>query len=99
MRLGVEGELRAGWTIAGGVAFESSPVSGATQDPAFPRGDALVWAAGVSYDFPQLSLDLGYSRHDYDDRGARGQELRAPEVRSRYSSREQVWALSARWRF
>jgi hypothetical protein len=99
LRLGAEGELGAGWTLCGGVAFESSPTRGATLEPGFPRGDALVYAAGFGFDFPQLSFDLGYSLHDYDDQGARGQEPRSPEVASRYSAREQVFAASARWRF
>ena len=99
LRLGAEGELVAGWTLFGGVAFESSPVSGTTLEPGFPRGDALVYAAGFGFDFPQLSFDVGYSLHDYDPSGARGQELRAPAVTSRYSAHEQVFAVSARWRF
>jgi hypothetical protein len=28
-----------------------------------------VYAVGLSYSFPWLSFDLGYSFHDYDDRG------------------------------
>ena len=78
LRLGLEGDLTDTWALSAGVAMEPSPVPNSTLEPGFPRADALVYAAGISYDFPQLSFDLGYSFHDYDSRGAGGQELRNP---------------------
>jgi long-chain fatty acid transport protein len=98
IRLGLEGEVTEHLALAAGVAWEPSPIPGDRVDPAFFRGDSTVYAAGLSYGFPQLSFDLGYSLHDYDDRSARGQEI-APLVTGTYASSEQVWSLTARWRF
>lgn len=99
LRLGVEGDLTDDWAIGFGVAMEPSPVPNSTLEPGFPRADALVYAAGLSYDFPQMSFDLGYSFHDFDSRGAAGQELRDPTASGRYSARDQVFSVSARWRY
>ena len=99
LRLGIEGDLTDNWAIGFGVAVEPSPVPNSTLEPGFPRADALVYATGLSYDFPQLSFDLGYSFHDYDSRGASGQELRNPTAGGRYSARDQVFSVSARWRY
>ncbi|HUP42253.1 MAG TPA: hypothetical protein VM599_03505, partial [Thermoanaerobaculia bacterium] len=76
-----------------------SPVPDGNIEPGFPRGDALVYAAGLSYNLSWISFDLGYSFWDYDDRQAAGQELQRPNVRSTYSAQEQVWSASARWRY
>ncbi|HEV7516483.1 MAG TPA: hypothetical protein VGR07_09305, partial [Thermoanaerobaculia bacterium] len=75
------------------------PVSSSTIEPAFPQGDAKVYAVGFTYNLPQISFDVGYSLHRGDSRGASGQELLHPGVTSRYSSRDQAWAGSIRWRF
>jgi long-chain fatty acid transport protein len=99
VRLGVEGDLTSTWAIHGGVALEPSPVPDDNVEPGFPRGDALVYAAGFSYNLSWISFDLGYSFWDYDDRRAAGQELQRPNVRSTYSAHEQVWSFSARWRY
>ena len=99
VRLGVEGDLTSTWAIHGGVALEPSPVPDGNVEPGFPRGDALVYAAGFSYNLSWISFDLGYSFWDYDDRRAAGQELQRPNVQSTYSAHEQVWSFSARWRY
>ncbi len=99
LRLGLEGDITDSFALFGGVALEPSPVSGENVEPGFPRGDALVYAIGFSYNLPQLSFDVGYSFHDHDDRNAEGQEPLNPTVSSTYQSRDQVWAASARWRF
>jgi long-chain fatty acid transport protein len=99
LRLGVEGNITDNFLLYGGVAQEESPVPDRTIEPGFPRGDSLVYAAGFSVEFPQLTFDLGYSFHTFDDRGARNQELQNPGRTGTYSSRDQVWASSVRWRF
>lgn len=90
LRVGVEGDLTDQVSLFGGVAREESPVSGAAVTPGFPRGDALVYALGASYNFPQISFDLGASLHDHD-------RNKAPS--GSYTARSTVWSASARWRF
>ena len=99
LRLGLEGNITDPLMIYGGVAWEPSPVPGGTLEPGFPRGDALVYAAGVSYSLPNISFDLGYSFHDHDSRGASGQELKNPGVNGSYSAFSQVWGFSVRRRW
>lgn len=99
LRLGVEGEINEDWSVGGGIAFEPSPVPDATLEPGFPRGDAVVYAIGASYNQPKISFDLGYSFHDYDERSATGLEAQNPNRTGRFSGHDQVWAASARWRF
>ena len=99
VRLGVEGDLTSQWAVHGGVAFEPSPVPDGNLEPGFARGDALVYAAGLSYNLSWISFDLGYSLWDHDDRSTTGQELNRPTVQSTYSAEEQVWSFSARWRY
>jgi len=99
IRLGLEGDVTDALSLSGGVALEPSPVPGARVDPAFFRGDATVYSIGLSYAFPQLSFDLGYSLHEHDDVTVLAQEPFAPNVRGTYASDDQVWAVSARWRF
>lgn len=97
VRLAAEGDLSQRWTLSGGVAWEPSPVSnaiGATVDPGFPRGDAIVYGLGTSYILPTVTFDLGYSFWDYDDRSSSGLGTGGT-----YSAREQVWSVSARWGF
>ncbi len=90
IRLGVEGDLSDQVSLFGGVSREESPVSGAAVSPGFPRGEAMVYAVGASYNFPQISFDLGYSLHEHErNRAASGS----------YTSRATVWSASARWRF
>ena len=98
LRLGVEGDVGDTLSVYGGVALEPSPVPSQRVDPGFPRGDAIVYAVGASYHFPQLSFDLGFSRHDHDGVGVRFQEP-DPDVPGSYSADDNVWSVSARWRF
>jgi long-chain fatty acid transport protein len=99
LRLGIEGDVTDSLTLFGGVASEPSPVPGNTLEPGFPRGDATVYAAGFSYNFPQISFDMAYSYFQYGNRGASNQELLNPGRVGSYSSREQRWGASVRWRF
>src|SRR5215210_3953945 len=98
LRLGLEGNITDNFLLFGGVASEPSPVPDKTVEPGFPKGDALVYALGFSYNFPTLSFDVGYSYHTHDERDARSQEPQRPTVRGSYSGDEQVWGFSARWR-
>jgi long-chain fatty acid transport protein len=99
VRLGVEGDLTSRWAVHGGVALEPSPVPDANVEPGYARGDALVYAAGLSYNLSWISFDLGYSFWDHDDRRVAGQELNRPTVQSTYSAHDQIWSVSARWRY
>ena len=99
LRLGVEGEISDDWSVGGGIAFEQSPVPDATLEPGFPRGDAMVYAVGFSYNQPKISFDLGYSFHDFDQREATGLEAQNPNRTARLSAHDQVWSASARWKF
>ena len=99
LRLGVEGNVTDDFLLHGGFGIEPSPISGATIEPGFPQGDVKVYAFGFTYNLAQVSFDVGYSLHKGDSRGASGQELLHPGVTGRYSSRDQVWAGSIRWRF
>jgi long-chain fatty acid transport protein len=103
IRLGLEGDVTDALTLAAGAAWEPSPVPDRRADPAFFRGDATIYAVGLTYSFPRLSFDLGYSFHDYDDRGATLVDRTFPPpdtpVAGSFSTREQVWGVSARWRF
>ncbi len=99
LRLGVEGNITDELLLFGGVAMEPSPVPDDTAEPGFPKGDALVYAAGFTYSFPAISFDVGYSYHMHDDRDARRQEPEQPNVSGSYDGDEQVWGFSVRWRF
>lgn len=99
LRLAAEGNITDPLMIYGGLAWEPSPVPGGTLEPGFPRGDALVYSAGVSYSLPNISFDLGYSFHDHDPRSASGQETLNPGVSGRYVSSSQVWGFSVRRRW
>ena len=68
-------------------------------EPGFSRGDATVYALGASYNFPQISFDIGWSMHQMQSRNATGQDLRDPAIVGRYSTRDQAYAASVRWRF
>jgi long-chain fatty acid transport protein len=98
LRLGLEGVITDNFVLFGGIASEPSPVPDRTVEPGFPRGDAMVYGAGFTYNFPQLSFDVGYSFHDHDDRGARGQELLNPNRAGSYGASDQVWGFAVRWR-
>ena len=97
IRLGLEGNITDNFLLFGGVGYEPSPVSGDTIEPGFPRGDATIYAAGFTYNFPQISFDVGYSFHDHDSQGASGQEP-SPLISGTYSGTAQVWGFSVRWR-
>ncbi|HEX4966745.1 MAG TPA: outer membrane protein transport protein [Thermoanaerobaculia bacterium] len=99
LRLGVEGDVNNSVTLFGGIASEPSPVPGATLEPGFARGDAIVYAAGFTYNFPQISFDMAYSYFAYSNRGAADQELLNPGRTGTYSTHEQRWGASVRWRF
>lgn len=98
LRVGVEGDVGDAFTLYGGYALEPSPVPSQRVDPGFPRGDATIYALGASYHLPQLSFDLGFSRHDHDSVGVRFQEP-DPTVPGSYAADDSVWSVSARWRF
>jgi long-chain fatty acid transport protein len=98
LRLGIEGDITDNLMIYGGVAQEPSPVPERTLEPGFPRGDAMVYAAGFSYSFPQVSFDLGYSLHEHDDRGVSNQEPLHPGRAGTYSASDSVWGFAVRWR-
>ncbi|HUF78214.1 MAG TPA: outer membrane protein transport protein [Thermoanaerobaculia bacterium] len=99
VRLGVEGDLTSRWAVYGGIALEPSPVPDRNIEPGFARGDALVYAAGLSYNLSWISFDLGYSYWDHDDRTTTGQELSRPTLQSTYRAQDQIWSVSARWRY
>jgi long-chain fatty acid transport protein len=99
LRLGAEGNVTDPLLVYGGIAWEPSPVPGSTVEPGFPRGDALVYGLGASYDLEGISFDLGYSYHDHDNRGASGQEPLNPAVSGSYKDHAQVWGFSVRWRW
>jgi long-chain fatty acid transport protein len=99
LRLGAEGNITDPLMIYGGVAWEPSPVPGDTIEPGFPRGDALVYAAGISYSLQNISFDLGYSFHEHDRQSAPGQEILNPGVNGSYVSSSQVWGFSVRRRW
>ncbi len=98
LRLGLEGDITDTVMLYGGIASEPSPVPGNTLEPGFSRGDALVYAIGFSYSFPQISFDLGYSFHDHDDLGASNQEQLNPGRSGTYAASDQVWGFAVRWR-
>jgi long-chain fatty acid transport protein len=90
VRLGFEGDVTDHAALSGGVAYEPSPVPSSQVEAGFPRGDAYVYALGWSYNFPELSFDIGYSFHDHQGRG--------DGFGGRYSASEQVFAFAVRWR-
>lgn len=96
-RLGMEFGLGERWALSAGVALEPSPVPTSTLEPGFARGDALVLATGITYRIRNISFDLGYSYHRYDDRRAGGQELQRPQVGSTYKTRDQAFGFSVSW--
>ena len=98
LRLGVEGDLSKTWSVSGGLAYEESPIPDATVEPGYSRGDAYVIAFGASYNLPDISLDIGYSFHTYQDRDAAGQEPLQPTIAGQYSGSLQAWSVSGRWR-
>ena len=91
LRLGVEGDVNDFLTLSGGAAWEPSPVTNTTAP--WPRGDALVYAFGASFNYERVRFDLGYSFHDHDDAG----ETR-PDGGT-FTADEQVWSASARYTF
>ena len=97
LRLGAEWTLSPMWSLGGGLAFEPSPVPDATIEPGFSQGDATVLAFGASCNLDGLSFDVGYSYHQSDDRKAflDGYDFPYPGT---FSSRAQVFSISARWR-
>lgn len=94
LRLGAEWTLSPMWALGGGLAFEPSPVPDETLEPGYSQGDTTVIAFGASCNLPGLSFDIGYSFHQSDDR--EGEIYYSP--RGTYSSRAQVFSISARWR-
>jgi len=68
-----------------------------TLEPGFSQGDAKVFALGASYNLPALSFDAGYSYHQSSDRGAHLYNYDVPDSGT-YTSRAQVFSISARWR-
>jgi long-chain fatty acid transport protein len=99
LRLGVEGNVTDNFLLFGGVALEQSPVPDRTIEPGFPYGDFKVYAAGFTYNFPAISFDMAYSYHAFDSRAASRQEPQNPTRTGTYEARDQVFGLTARWRF
>jgi long-chain fatty acid transport protein len=103
VRLGIEGDVTGGLSLAAGAAWEPSPVPDRRVDPAFFRGDATIYSVGLTYSFPWLSFDLGYAFHDFDDRASTVVDRTLPgpptTVPGTFSTRENLWSVSARWRF
>jgi long-chain fatty acid transport protein len=99
LRLGLEGNVTDNFLLFGGVALEQSPVPDRTIEPGFPYGDVMVYAAGFTYNFPQISFDMAYSYHSFDSRDVGRQEPLSPTRTGTYSARDQVFGLTARWRF
>ncbi len=97
LRLGAEWTLSPQWALGGGLAFEPSPVPDETIEPGFSQGDTTVLAFGASYNLPGLSFDVGYSYHQSDDRKTDLSEFDFLYPGT-YSSRAQVFSISARWR-
>ncbi len=98
LRLGVEGDLTDAVTVYGGISLEPSPVPASRLEPGFARGDATVYALGATYNFPQISFDLGWSLHTMENRNAGGQDLRAPLAAGRYRANDQAFGFGVRWR-
>ncbi|HEY3568689.1 MAG TPA: outer membrane protein transport protein [Thermoanaerobaculia bacterium] len=99
LRLGLEGNITDNFLLFGGVALEQSPVPDRTIEPGFPYGDFMVYAAGFTYNFAWVSFDMAYSYHDFDSRNASRQEPQNPGRTGTYSGRDQVFGITARWRF
>jgi long-chain fatty acid transport protein len=99
LRLGVEGDLTDSLVVYGGVSREPSPVPAKNLLPDFPRGDAMVYALGATYNFPQISFDLAFSWHQHDNNKTDIAEPGSPGVTGSYRSNDKVWAFSARRRF
>jgi long-chain fatty acid transport protein len=99
LRLGVEGNITDNFLLFGGIAREQSPLRGETVVPDFVQGDAMVYATGFSIELTKISFDLAYSYHAMDKVNVSNQELLNPGRTGSYSSRDQVWAASVRWRF
>jgi long-chain fatty acid transport protein len=98
VRLGLEGDVGERYKVMAGVAYEPSPVPSDRIEPGFPRGDAFVYAAGFSYDLPDVSFDVGLSFHDHANRRVRGIETDLPLRPGEFSARDIVWSAGARWR-
>jgi len=90
-RLGVEGDLGDFLTLSAGLAWEPSPVTATIAS--WPRGDALVYAAGASFNYERVRFDLGYSFHDHDGADEAG------ALGGTFTADEQVWSASARYTF
>ncbi len=99
LRLGIEGNVTGHFILLGGISREQSPVPNQTIEPGFPLGDATVYAAGFSYDFSQISFDMAYSFHWFNNRQAPNQEQLNPGVTGTYRARDSVFGITARWRF
>jgi long-chain fatty acid transport protein len=94
VRLGVEGDVSDFVVLSGGVAWEPSPVPSGRIAPAWPRADALVYGLGIGFHYEKVDFDLGYAFHDHDDSAVR---LLGDSYS--FSSDEQAWSVSARYRF
>ncbi|HVT57152.1 MAG TPA: outer membrane protein transport protein [Thermoanaerobaculia bacterium] len=98
VRLGIEGEVSDKLTLFGGIGYEPSPVPLGTIEPGFARGDAYVYCAGFSVNFPRISFDAGGSYYSHRNHSVSGQE-RNPAIAGSYSSDDRVWSGAIRWRF
>ena len=99
VRLGFEGDITDSLVAYGGVSREPSPVPARNLLPDFPRGDAMVYALGAGYNFPQISFDLGFSFHQHDTHRTAIAEPISPGSTGSYRANDKVWAFSVRRRF
>jgi len=99
IRLGFEGDLTDALVAYGGVSREPSPVPANNLLPDFPRGDAMVYALGASYNFPQISFDVAFSFHEHDHNRTSVAEPIPPGATGSYRANDKVWAASVRRRF
>ena len=90
VRVAVEGDLSDFVVLSGGVAWEPSPVPGGHIAPAWPRGDAIVYALGVGFRYQRVTFDLGYAFHDHGE-----SSTRVGATPGTFSGQESNWSVSA----
>jgi long-chain fatty acid transport protein len=99
VRLGIEGDLTDALVAYGGVSREQSPVPARNLLPDFPRGDAIVYALGASYNFPRISFDMAFSIHQQGANRTAIAEPVNPGVTGSYRGNDKVWSAAVRRRF
>ncbi len=99
VRLGVEGNITDALLAYGGVSREPSPVPASNLLPDFPRGDAMVYALGASYNFPRVSIGAAFSIHQQGSNRTAIAEPINPGVTGSYRGNDKVWSASVTRRF